>query len=120
MEHRIDPRLLEHRVRCHLVGVGGNGAHMAACLARLDIATRALGHPYGLYVEAFDADRVSEANVGRQLYSVADLGKHKALVTVHPSYLLRLPDAEAKAREYAAFVRDLKLAASFLRKLKAA
>lgn len=44
----------------------------------------------------------------------------KALVTVHPSYLLRLPDAESKAREYAAFVKDLKLAASFLRKLKAA
>lgn len=83
MEHRIDPRLLENRVRCHLVGVGGNGAQMAACLARLDIAMRALGHPYGLHVEAFDADRVSEANVGRQLYSVADLGKHKALVTVH-------------------------------------
>ena len=29
-------------------------------------------------------------------------------VTVHPSYLLRLPDAAAKAREYDAFVRDLK------------
>ena len=28
-------------------------------------------------------------------------------VTVHPSYLLRIPDADAKAREYAAFVRDL-------------
>jgi uracil-DNA glycosylase len=28
-------------------------------------------------------------------------------VTVHPSYLLRIPDAAAKAREYAAFVRDL-------------
>jgi hypothetical protein len=28
-------------------------------------------------------------------------------VTVHPSYLLRVPDAAAKAREYAAFVRDL-------------
>ena len=83
MEHRIDPRLLEHRVRCHLVGVGGNGAQMAACLARLDIAMRALGHPYGLHVQAFDADRVSEANVGRQLYSAADLGRHKALVTVH-------------------------------------
>src|SRR5207237_10469062 len=24
----------------------------------------------------------------------------KAMVTVHPSYLLRLPDADAKAREY--------------------
>ena len=41
----------------------------------------------------------------------------KALVTVHPSYLLRLPDAEAKAREYALFVDDLKIAAAFLRKL---
>jgi DNA polymerase len=29
-------------------------------------------------------------------------------VTVHPSYLLRLPDAASKAREYAAFVQDLK------------
>jgi uracil-DNA glycosylase len=29
-------------------------------------------------------------------------------VTVHPSYLLRVPDAAAKAREYAAFVSDLK------------
>lgn len=44
----------------------------------------------------------------------------KALVTVHPSYLLRLPDEESKAREYANFVKDMKLAASFLHKLKAA
>jgi len=35
----------------------------------------------------------------------------KALVTVHPSYLLRLPDAGAKAREYERFVADLKIAA---------
>ena len=40
----------------------------------------------------------------------------KALVTVHPSYLLRLPDADAKAREYARFVEDLKVAAAALRK----
>jgi DNA polymerase len=40
----------------------------------------------------------------------------KALVTVHPSYLLRLPDADAKAREYQRFVDDLKLAAELLRK----
>jgi hypothetical protein len=31
---------------------------------------------------------------------------------VHPSYLLRLPDEEAKRREYAAFVADLRLALS--------
>jgi uracil-DNA glycosylase family protein len=40
----------------------------------------------------------------------------KALVTVHPSYLLRLPDADAKAREYQRFVDDLKMAADLLRK----
>jgi DNA polymerase len=40
----------------------------------------------------------------------------KALVTVHPSYLLRLPDEDAKAREYARFVDDLKIAAALLRK----
>ncbi|MDF3831428.1 PRTRC system ThiF family protein [Cupriavidus basilensis] len=83
MEHLIDPHLLDRRVTIHLVGVGGNGAQMAACLARLDIAMRALGHPHGLHVSAFDADRVSEANVGRQLYSAADIGRHKAIVTVH-------------------------------------
>lgn len=40
----------------------------------------------------------------------------KALVTVHPSYLLRLPDADAKASEYQHFVRDLEVAAAALRK----
>src|ERR1700693_3253949 len=38
----------------------------------------------------------------------------KALVTVHPSYLLRLPDAEAKAQEYERFVNDLKIAGDLL------
>ena len=33
------------------------------------------------------------------------------LVTVHPSFLLRLPDEAARAREYAAFVADLRVAA---------
>lgn len=83
MEHLIDPALLDRRVGIHLVGVGGNGAQMAACLARLDIAMKALGHPHGLHVTAFDADWVSEANVGRQLYSAADIGRHKAIVTIH-------------------------------------
>jgi uracil-DNA glycosylase len=44
----------------------------------------------------------------------------KALVTVHPSYLLRLPDADAKALEYERFVEDLKIAASLLKKAHAA
>ena len=40
----------------------------------------------------------------------------KALVTVHPSYLLRLPDEDARAREYARFVDDLKIVAAQMKK----
>jgi probable DNA metabolism protein len=40
----------------------------------------------------------------------------QALVTVHPSYLLRLPDADAKVREYERFVDDLRIAAALLKK----
>lgn len=35
--------------------------------------------------------------------------------TVHPSYLLRLPDEEAKAREYAGFVAELRAAQALAR-----
>ena len=41
-------------------------------------------------------------------------GNSQALVTVHPSYLLRLPDEASKAREYAAFVADLRHAKQLL------
>jgi probable DNA metabolism protein len=44
----------------------------------------------------------------------------QVLVTVHPSYLLRLPDETAKQREYKRFVDDLKVAAATLRKARAA
>ncbi len=37
-------------------------------------------------------------------------GNSQAFVTVHPSYLLRLPDEESKRREYNAFVADLRQA----------
>ena len=37
-----------------------------------------------------------------------------ALITVHPSYLLRLPDETARAEEYARFIEDLKMAQEML------
>jgi DNA polymerase len=40
----------------------------------------------------------------------------RGFITVHPSYLLRIPDEESKAREYKAFVHDLKLAAKLAAK----
>jgi probable DNA metabolism protein len=40
----------------------------------------------------------------------------KALVTVHPSYLLRLPNEDARAREYERFVDDLRIVAEVMKK----
>lgn len=41
-----------------------------------------------------------------RVFAMAD--GQNVFVTVHPSFLLRIPDAAAKAREYEAFVRDLR------------
>ena len=47
-----------------------------------------------------------------------DGGSRQGFITVHPSYLLRLPD-EAKAQAYAAFVDDLRRVAELGRELAA-
>jgi uracil-DNA glycosylase len=38
-------------------------------------------------------------------------GSSQVIVTIHPSYLLRIPDPDAKAREYRNFVADLRTCA---------
>ncbi len=44
----------------------------------------------------------------------------EGFITVHPSFLLRLPDEAAKAAEYKKFVADLKLIARHLPEIKKA
>lgn len=80
--HFIPNDLISRKVRVVLAGVGGNGAQMLGCLARLDIAMRELGHPEGLHVAALDSDTVSEANIGRQIWFPSDLGEYKSVVAV--------------------------------------
>lgn len=81
MRHYLHPNLLAATVGVRLIGVGGNGSQMLTGLARLHLALRALGHP-GLHVTAVDADRVSEANVGRQLFLPSEVGQNKAIALV--------------------------------------
>jgi uracil-DNA glycosylase family protein len=49
---------------------------------------------------------VTISKVRGQLLPLAQGGQ--AFVTVHPSFLLRMPDPEVRAREYARFVNDLR------------
>lgn len=80
-DHLTHPELLSNRVHIALAGAGGSGSLMLSGLARLDCAIRALGHP-GLDVTVYDPDDVSEANLGRQLFAPADVGRNKATVLV--------------------------------------
>lgn len=82
MIHQFHSRLLAEPVTIALVGCGGNGSQMLTGLARLHVALTALEHP-GLHVVAFDPDDVSPANIGRQLFAPADVGRNKADVLVH-------------------------------------
>jgi PRTRC genetic system ThiF family protein len=70
-----------HRLSISLIGVGGSGSQMLSHLARVNEGLKALGHP-GVFVRAFDPDIVTEANIGRQLFSKADLGLNKAKTAV--------------------------------------
>jgi PRTRC genetic system ThiF family protein len=80
-DHVAHPDLLSDRVTIALAGAGGSGSLMLTGLARLNSSIRALGHP-GLDVYVYDPDTVSEANLGRQMFAPADVGRNKADVLV--------------------------------------
>ncbi|WP_051690516.1 PRTRC system ThiF family protein [Acidithiobacillus thiooxidans] len=72
---------MDRAIRVALIGAGGNGAQMAAGIAQISVALQARGGlPLAVYV--YDDDRVSHANVGRQLFSPADVGRFKSDVIV--------------------------------------
>ena len=81
--HFTDKYLInpQHPVTVNLVGAGGTGSQVLTCLARLDVTLKALGHP-GLFVKLYDADEVTEANIGRQLFGYSDFGLNKAVCLI--------------------------------------
>ena len=85
--HYTDQYLLNpyHPVTVFVIGAGGTGSQVVTGLARMGMALQALGHP-GLHVTVFDPDTVTEANIGRQLFSEAETGLNKAcLLYTSPS-----------------------------------
>lgn len=82
--HYTEPYLLnpQHKITVHLAGAGGTGSQMLSCLAQINEALQALGHP-GIHVRCYDADEVTEANKGRQMFCSADIGLNKATVLIN-------------------------------------
>lgn len=83
MNFKMPSSWLSRPIDIVLVGAGGTGSQLLTGLARLHIALRSLGHPYGLQVSTWDADNISPANIGRQLFSRGDIGRNKAIVLTH-------------------------------------
>lgn len=73
----FDPNLYLREIV--LVGVGGTGSHLARAIARmLDVMNRSNLHRPALHL--VDPDIVEEKNVGRQMFTYADIGQNKAEV----------------------------------------
>jgi PRTRC genetic system ThiF family protein len=77
--HFTDSYLLnpQHEITVVLIGAGGTGSQVLTCLGRMNTALKALEHP-GLFVTMYDPDIVTEANMGRQLFTEQDVGLSKA------------------------------------------
>ncbi len=92
------------------IHVSPSPEEIAACGVWLD-SERAIIRPKLLVLMGGSAAR---AVLGRPVAVTRERGQamrlsdgQLAFVTVHPSYLLRVPEGEAQLREYRAFVRDL-------------
>ncbi len=66
------------RVHLTLVGCGGTGSHIASGLVSIAMVLAERNVPMDMLF--IDPDRVEPKNVGRQLFSLADVGKPKAEV----------------------------------------
>ncbi len=79
MKHHFPDDILNKngQVGILLVGAGGTGSQLLSGLARMHFALGALDNP-GFDVIVCDPDTISAANVGRQLFSPADIGRNKA------------------------------------------
>ena len=80
-KHYVHPYILDpaHPLTVALIGAGGTGSQVLTSLGRMNYALRELGH-LGLHVKVYDADIVTPANCGRQLFSPVEVGRNKAEV----------------------------------------
>lgn len=83
MKFLVPHSFIQNRLKIAVVGVGGTGGEVMDALTRLDFGLKALGHPKGIHVTAFDADIVEPHNIGRQRFSESDVGHYKSIALTH-------------------------------------
>lgn len=67
-----------HPITVCLIGCGGTGSSLITKLAQIDFSLKAMDRP-GLHVTVYDGDEISQANIGRQMFSPVEIGLNKAV-----------------------------------------
>lgn len=82
--HIIPSNLLNptNPISVNIIGAGGTGSCFLTAIARMNFALNELGHS-GMVVKLFDCDTVTEANLGRQLFTENELGMNKAVALIN-------------------------------------
>lgn len=82
--HFTDNELISptNPISVNLVGAGGTGSQVLTALARMNHALTELNHA-GLIVRLWDDDVITEANLGRQLFTESELGLHKSVALIN-------------------------------------
>lgn len=82
--HIVEKELLQpyNPITINLIGAGGTGSQVLTALVMMNQALIALDHP-GLMVRVFDDDKVERPNLGRQLFTTAELGLYKSVALVN-------------------------------------
>lgn len=99
--HIVDKEWLNpyNPIVVNLIGAGGTGSQVLTALARMNHALLELNHP-GLMVRVFDDDKVERANLGRQLFSQAELKQFKAVALINRINLFFGSNWKAETRRF--------------------
>jgi len=103
--HIVDAYLLNptNPIPVNIIGAGGTGSHMLTALAKINQSLITLGHP-GFAVRIFDCDTVSPSNMGRQLFTTAEIGLNKAVCLINRVNRFFGTDWKAVAKRYDRFL----------------
>lgn len=88
-----------HNINICVIGAGGTGSLILARLARLDYALKQ-SDKAGLNVTVYDHDTVEAHNIGRQLFTVNDIGENKAFALVSKINRAFLTDFKAVTTKF--------------------
>jgi len=99
--HFIDKYLLAptNLVIVTIIGVGATGSQVLTALGQINVSLIALGHP-GIFVRLFDDDLMTNANLGKQIFSASLLGLAKSVVLINRINRLFVTNWKAFVKKY--------------------